>query len=176
MIKRLVDLYNGETYGLLGYSMGCISALEVLKRINHLDISRPRHIFLAAHEPRTQTEWLNSINDVNDKWVIDRTIKYGNVPEKLWKNKTFLRMYLPLFRADYSMIAKYNFEQLDLKSDINTSVFYSETDTPRKEMQLWSKFFPCDYYEYSGTHFFIREYHAQIAEVIKNKMGVIDGT
>lgn len=165
------ERYNGEKYGLFGYSMGSISLVEVLKRILVSDMPKPSNIFLSAHEPHTKSELLNFTADELDEWVKQRTIKFGAVPEKLLNNKVFWRTYLPMYRADYTIIGKYQFELLEMKSDIPATVFYSETDTPLTDMKLWERYFPCEYHQFSGTHFFIREHHTEMADIIRRKMG-----
>ncbi len=171
MYEQLRKRYCGGEYALLGYSMGSISLVEVLKRIFASEMKKPINIFLSAHEPHTKSELLNFEADELDEWVKERTIRFGAVPKRLLDNKVFWRTYLPVYRADYMIIGKYQFEQLDMKADIPTTVFYSETDTPLSEMQLWEKYFPCEFHQYPGTHFFIQEHHAEMAEIIKNKMG-----
>lgn len=163
-----------EKYALFGYSMGCISLVEVLKRIIDSGAQYPSHIFLAAHEPHTKSELLDFTADELDTWVKDRTIKFGGVPEKLLNNNAFWRMYLPLYRADYTMIGNYDFDGLRLKTDIPATIFYSETDTPLKEMKLWERYFAgwIDYHKYEGQHFFIQEYHKEMAKVISTQLGV----
>ncbi len=164
--------YLGGEYAFFGYSMGSISLIEVLKRIVVSGIQLPNNLFLAAHEPHTKSELLGFTDDELDEWVKERTIKFGAVPEKLMNNKVFWRTYLPMYRADYTIIGKYKFEELDLKLDIPTTVFYSETDTPISDMKQWRKYFPCEYYHFSGTHFFIQQHHEKMAEIIRRKMGV----
>ena len=47
----------GEDYAIMGYSMGSISTVELLKRIlQDPTLNNPVHIFLAAHEPATKKE------------------------------------------------------------------------------------------------------------------------
>lgn len=168
MIKKMID----GNYALFGYSMGSIALVEVLKRIIAEGINLPTHVFLSAHEPHTKSELLGfSDNELDDR-VKNRTIKFGAVPEKLLNNNAFWRMYLPMYRADYAIIGKYKFEKLDLQTDIPATVFYSETDTPKKDMDLWKKYFvgSCHFYQYFGNHFFIREHHVEMADVIKDKL------
>lgn len=172
IFHQLTKRYSGGEYGLFGYSMGSISLVEVLKRILVSDIKKPTNIFLSAHEPHTKSELLNFTADEPDEWVKQRTIRFGAVPEKLLNNKVFWRTYLPIYRADYTIIGKYQFELLEMKSDIPSTVFYSETDTPLAEMKLWEKYFPCEYHQFAGTHFFIRGHHTEMADIIKHKMGV----
>ena len=159
-------------YALFGYSMGSITLVEVLKRILASELPQPKCIFLAAHEPHTKSELLGFTNDELDEWVKNRTFRFGAVPEKLVNNAAFWRVYLPMYRADYTIIGKYEFEKLDLKSDIPATIFYSETDTPRTDMEQWQRFFPCEFYQFPGTHFFIQQHHEKMGRIIRSKMGV----
>lgn len=173
MFRELKARYTGGKYALFGYSMGSISLVETLRRILDEKMVEPTHVFLAAHEPHTKSELSGFTADELDEWVKDRTLSFGAVPEKLVKNQTFWRMYLPIYRADYTIIGRYEFEKLNLRTEIPAVVFYSETDTPEKEMKQWEKYFvgECDLYRFTGTHFFIRQYHKEMARIISKKMG-----
>lgn len=172
MLNKFIDHYKGGAYALFGYSMGSISAVEVLKRILQEDMPSPGHIFLSAHEPHTKSELLGFTSNELDEWVKKRTIDFGAVPEKLLNNRVFWRTYLPIYRADYAIIGKYEFEKFDLKTSIPATVFYSETDTPLSDMELWKNYFvgDVDFYCYEGNHFFIREHHKEIATVILERI------
>ncbi len=172
MFRLLKEQYSGERYALFGYSMGTITLVEVLKRIlSDSRMNNPCHVFLAAHEPHSKTELFGYSEEKLDDWVKDRTVRFGAVPETLINNQSFWRMYLPIYRADYSLIGKYSFENLSLKTTIPATVFYSETDTPRTDMELWKKYFTgdCTFYEYEGTHFFIQTHHTEMTEIIIEK-------
>ncbi|MBQ9483712.1 MAG: thioesterase [Ruminiclostridium sp.] len=165
--------YSGGDYALFGYSMGAVALAEVLKRIlGDKELDAPSHVFLAAHEPHSKAELVGYADESSDEWVRERTIRFGAVPEKLINNKSFWRIYLPLYKADYSIIGKYRFEELGLRTTVPAAVFYSETDTPTAEMELWKNYFVgrCELYRYEGNHFFIREHHKEIAAVINGKM------
>ena len=171
MMRVMKCRYTGGDYSLFGYSMGTIALAETLKRVlADPAMKKPSHVFLAAHEPHSKAELVGFTDDELDEWVKDRTIKFGAVPEKLLNNKSFWRMYLPIYRADYSIIGKYNFKDLSLKTSIPATFFYSETDTPKSDMELWEKYFvgKCEFFQFEGTHFFIQNHHAEMADVIKN--------
>lgn len=173
MYSLLKENYNGSEYALFGYSMGSITAVEVLQRIlASSDLPIPKEIFLAAHEPQTKYELTGFLPDELDEWVKQRTVKFGGVPEKLLNNRAFWRMYLPIYRNDYSLIGRYKFEDLILKTKIPATVFYSETDTPFYDIKKWQKHFigECKFYCFDGTHFFIQEHHAEMADVIRSRM------
>lgn len=48
--------------------------------------------------------------------------------------------------------------------------FYSETDTPRADMELWKKYFTGELYAFEGTHFFIQLNHEEMAGIIRDRM------
>lgn len=170
---HLKNRYSGGDYALFGYSMGTITLVEILKRIlADSGMKEPFHAFLAAHEPHSKAELSGFTGDEPDELVKERTVGFGAVPEKLKNNKSFWRMYLPLYRADYSMIGRYRFEDLTLRTAIPATFFYSETDTPRIEMELWRKYFTgdCAYYEFPGNHFFILERHNDMARLMDSRI------
>ena len=175
LYAQIREKYSGDEYALMGYSMGSIAVLETLQHmINMEELPSPKHVFLAAHEPRAMVVLEKYSPEELDDYVKKRTVRFGGVPEQLINNKSFWRMYLPLYKADYLMISKYDFEKMDFTTDIPATVFYSETDTPRSEMEHWKKYFTgsCEFVEYTGTHFFINEYYREMAVLIKERLGV----
>lgn len=168
-IREEID--TNSPYALMGYSMGSISVIEVFRKIISEKLPLPSYIFLAAHEPQTKASLASYDNNEMDEFVKNRTIQFGAIPEKLISNKSFWRMYLPIYRADYSIIGKYKFENLKIKSDIPTTVFYSESDTPYEDMKNWSKYFEkIDFVKYEGNHFFINKYYGEMAQEIKKRL------
>lgn len=171
LIQIRENLDETVPYAIMGYSMGSISAIEVLRKLIDEKMSLPVHVFLAAHEPQAKASLADYNNEEMDEFVKARTIQFGGIPEKLINNKSFWRMYLPIYRADYSIIGKYKFENLKLKSNIPATVFYSESDTPYEKMKNWNKYFErTDFVKYTGNHFFINEYFGAMAQEIKKRL------
>ena len=169
LFARFRKEYAGGPYALFGYSMGSITAAEMLRRIlADEDLPNPACVFLAAHEPHTKAELTGYTQEELDDWVKDRTVRFGGVPDRLLENQSFWRIYLPLYRADYTLIGTYDFKALDLSTDIPLTVFYSETDTPLSDMRQWTRYFtgPCEFIHYPGTHFFIQNHHTEMATKI----------
>lgn len=166
--------YSGGSYALLGYSMGSVTLVEVLRRILENGYPAPVCVFPAAHMPYTDPELAGE--DVPDEVLRERTIAFGAVPEQLLQNKSFWRMYLPLFRADYTLLGRYRFDRRPFPPQIPAVVFYSETDTPLDGMRGWQALFPgCRFAAFTGQHFFICGCHRQMAEQIWNAMNDAPG-
>lgn len=172
---QIRENYSGGEYALMGYSMGSIAVLETLRYLMRIEeLPCPRHVFLAAHEPKVVVDLDKCSSEEIEEYVKNRTILFGGVPDQLLNNKSFWRMYLPLYKADYLMISRYHFEDLMFTSDIPVTVFYSEQDTPRAEIERWRRYFTgsCEFVEYTGTHFFINEHYREMAMLIKERLGV----
>lgn len=162
-----------EPYALMGYSMGSISAVEVLRQVvAHGELPTPEHVFLAAHEPASHTVLADWNESDNDDAVKKRTIQFGGVPERLINNKSFWRVYLPIYKSDYRMIKNYDFPQLNVDQLVPVTVFYSEQDTPYSRIRGWDKHFSgeCDYICYDGPHFFIQKHYEEMAKDIKRRL------
>lgn len=116
---QLRENYLGGDYALLGYSMGSIAALESLRYLmGKGELPCPRYVFMAAHEPRMMLS-LNECSSENmDEYVKNRTILFGGVPEQLLDNECFWRIYLPLYKADYLMMSRYDFDKLAFSTEI----------------------------------------------------------
>ena len=173
MLDKMKQIIQGDDYALLGYSMGSISAVEMLDKIlKDENMNPPKRVFLGAHEPYTKLELANYDSAESDELVKQRTITFGGVSERLINNKSFWRVYLPIYKADYALIGRFNFDELELKTDIPVTVFYSQSDTPLEVIQDWKKFFigECEFLEYTGNHFFINEHCGEIADAIKGRL------
>ena len=173
--RIIKERYDGGGYALLGYSMGSITLLEVLRTIAvRQELPLPRAVFLAAHAPAVEVALKHCPPEKLDDYVRQRILAFGSIPETLADNRSFWRMYLPLYRADYRMLSRYDFRTVRFSTDVPAVVFYSETDTPRARMEAWKNYFtgPCEFVEYTGPHFFIRAHCGEMAQIILQRTEV----
>ena len=161
----------GEPCALFGYSMGSVAAAEVLVRMLRAG-DPPRRVFLAAHGPFAKRELLRFQGDEADEWVKSRTLSLGGVPEKLRENRTFWRVYLPLYRADYTLITHYDFGRLALACEVPLTGLYGSRDISPEEMAAWRRYFrgECEFVEFEGDHFFITGRSREVAELIRDRL------
>ena len=173
-IQKILEERDVETtYALMGYSMGSIAVVEMLRQIASVHgMKMPTHIFLAAHEPINKIDFSGVPEEEIDEYVKKRTVQFGGIPETLLNNRSFWRVYLPIYKADYMMIGAYDFDSLDYRTDIPATVFYSETDTRFDDMKQWKEYFTgkCEFIEYDGNHFFINEHCREMASVIISRL------
>ncbi len=70
------------------------------------------------------------------------------------------------------MIGRYDFDRLGLRTRIPATVFYSEEDTPLREMEQWEKYFvgKIEFIRFDGNHFFIQQHYREMAEIISERL------
>lgn len=166
-----------EPYALFGYSLGAIAAAEVTKAILAKgELPPPAHVFLASHGPCVLGERVNADGQDTDETVRQWTIRFGGLPEKLINSRTFWRIYLPIYRADYELITGYDFSRLDFVTGIPATALFSPEDIPRTNIEKWRDIFTgaCDVLEYDGGHFFLREHEQEVADVINERLRQYD--
>ena len=176
IIRDYLHDHDATEYALMGYSMGSIASFAMLQKIEEKnELPSPKHVFMAAHEPLTKREMLDIPSDNIDEYVKKRTIEFGTVDEKLINNQVFWRMYLPLYKADYLMIARFRFEEQKYATMVPATVFYSEDDTKYKDMLLWKNYYigNIEFERYKGFHFFINDHYDEMASVIKKRLEFI---
>lgn len=172
MYIRLFNLYNGGDYALFGYSMGVIVLVEVLRRLIEGGNTLPKRVFLAAHGPQKKKELIAYKCHDTDDYIKQTTIHFGGIPQILVNNKSFWRLYLPLYKNDYAAIDKYDFENINLNTSVPATIFYSQRDTSLGELLSWKHYFigECLYYKFEGSHFFINDHYEEIAKIVNNSL------
>ena len=163
---------DGSPYAMFGYSMGSIACVEVLKRILKLGLPLPKCVFLAAHAPCGKEELEGYSSQELDEIVKERTLAFGGVPEELANNSLFWRTYLPVYKADYTLIVNYPFTPPQPPFPVPAVVFYSEQDTPYTTMLRWKAWFAqaVSFHAFDGNHFFIQHHRPEIAHIIKQTL------
>ena len=168
-ISEVLKKSPNTTYAMIGYSMGSIAMFNMLIKISkELNNRLPKCVFISAHRPTS----MNMPQENVDEWLKSKIIQIGGIDERLLENKTFWRIYLPIYRVDYRMIANYDFNSIKFSTEIPAVIFYSEQDTSFIEMKNWENYFigKVDYHKYEGQHFFIKQHYEEMAEVITRKM------
>lgn len=171
--KLQMSLQPNEPYALFGYSMGSIAMSEVLQRIlAREELPPPCRVFLAAHAPAIPAAYRKYGQGVHDENLKAEILRFGDVPEKLVNDPRFWRLYLPVYRADFALLGRYDFDGLHLQTQTPATVLYSPADTPLFGMAGWKRYYtgPNEFISFEGTHFFIRQHNDEIARLIKERL------
>lgn len=171
--NEFLEKYSGNDYSIIGYSMGSLVLVKLLKSIqDKKEVKNPKCVFICAHNPYTVIDFKNISEENIDEYVKENTINFNSVPDVLINNNTFWRVYLPIFKSDYKMISKFNIDNLRFKSDVSLNVFYGVEDEISRNIYDWNKYFlgNNEYFGFDGGHFFIKDHYNDVAKIISKKL------
>lgn len=157
IIKKRVD--KEEKFSLLGHSMGSLLSYEIAHLLQKEKYSLS-HIFLTGTKLPYQFEnkSLIEVSKRNEE-VIDRITKLGGTPSELLEHPYFLKMYLPVIKADFHLIGSYKYNR-KRKLDIPITIINGKNDPLAnndlgKWLQLTSN--KVEVLTVDGGHFFLNE-------------------
>ncbi|MCM3738297.1 thioesterase domain-containing protein [Bacillus cytotoxicus] len=162
-----------QNYALLGYSMGSIVAYEFYYKLLQNRFKPPQHMFLAASEPVGITRKPRGIAQMSDSEFINFIRNMNGTPEEVFANQELLDIIIPSIRADFLAIDAYNYKPRNLLISCDVTVLAGEYDSiSRENILLWDKYVQngCKYKFFKGDHFFIRDSHKEIAEIINKAL------
>ncbi|MBE5102260.1 thioesterase II family protein [Priestia aryabhattai] len=157
IIKERVN--KKENFSLLGHSMGSLLSFEIAHLFQEERYSLS-HIFLTGTKLPYQFEnkSLIEISQRNDE-VIDRITKLGGTPPELLEHPYFLKMYLPIIKADLHLIGSYKYKQKG-KLEIPITVINGNDDPlANNDLDKWLQLTTnkVEVLMVDGGHFFLSE-------------------
>ena len=95
-------------FALVGNSMGALVAFEVARQLQQRFLLRPvRLVAAAAHPPGVRPARAGFAGLSDEEFVTLLQERYGGIPREILDEPGHLRAYLPVLRADLSMLDAY---------------------------------------------------------------------
>lgn len=184
-MKEMVnDVFNIITkdcelkpYAIFGHSMGGIVAYELAKKIEQNGLKMPEKVFVsAAHPPihNKSKKW----SKLPDEEFMERLNSLGGIESGLLHNKEFLDLYIPILKADFSILENYQFNHKDRSINSDLVIFSATNDQyiSREKLNDWATFTSKEaiFHEFEGNHFFINEYSTDVIHLINQQLQYVD--
>jgi len=171
--EAATDIYNQITktlssasFIIFGHSLGAYLALIVAGMLENNNY-HPAYVFVSGATPASMTLKKNRYL-LKDADFLHELQKMGGMPKELINDVDFQRFFLPILRADFKLVEKFNIEQATtLKAPIYAFIGSDEENI--KEIQQWEKF-TCSSFQYKimqGDHFFLFNHATEIGQIIK---------
>lgn len=163
-----------KEYALLGYSMGTMVVLELLRTIVDRRLPLPVNVYLCALEPPIGDDGQISGEGASKDEVLKALRQLNGTPEEFFDNEELIDLILPIVRKDFLAASKYKLNKYNVDSSISFYVIYSN-DENTKNITCWKNYLGervC-FSHIDGTHFFIHNENglkALIEVVVKSAM------
>ncbi|WP_414441809.1 thioesterase II family protein [Burkholderia sp. 22PA0106] len=153
-----------RAFALFGHSMGSLVAHELIHRLRARDAGEPVWFGASASAAppcrKVETHWL----DCTHAQLVDKLRSLGGTPEILLRDRDFIDMLMPTFRADFHLCGIYptvfpaepRREPLDCPVTVFTGRDDAATADPDK-LAPWrdTTLGECTFHAFAGGHFYL---------------------
>jgi surfactin synthase thioesterase subunit len=167
-IVKLLD----KPYAFYGHSMGALIGYLVMKRIS-LDKNKnlPRSLFVSGRQgPSVHSN--ENLNELNREHLIKKLSDLGGSENSILYDQDLMNLYEPIIRADFKVIASYQYDFSGLIEIPITVIIGNEDSIKEDEAHAWQDETSVDIEikKYPGNHFFIFDNSFQIMSLINTKL------
>lgn len=173
LVNKVVDSmspYLDVKYLVFGHSLGAKISYEVCNRLRKLQESMLCHLIVsgsrAPHIP--EPEPLHNLKDID---FIEAMKRYSGMSKEFLENKELLKLFLPIFRADFTLDETYKFTRYEKFSFPITALYGDKDhDSELDSVEAWSEY-TNEYFNkkmFHGEHFFIKTSEKEVVSYIKD--------
>lgn len=160
-------------YALFGHSMGAFIAFELAHAIAARGLPAPVRLFVSAQRGPSLPYPGTPIFDLPDgEFLKGVTERYQRFPPALLREEAFMRVLLPMLRADFTLVENYKY-RATAKLSCPITVFGGKDDKlPRDQLEAWSNetTAACTVHLLPGGHFFMDSAREELVAFILREM------
>lgn len=162
--------YLGVKFLIFGHSLGAKISYEVCNRLREKWDITPSHLIVsgsrAPHIP--EPEPLHHLTDAD---FIEAMKRYSGMSPEFLENKELLKLFLPIFRADFILDETYKFSKYE-KFRFPITALYGDLDQDSEveTVEAWGEYTSVLFNKkvFHGEHFFIKTAEKEVLNYIKD--------
>ena len=155
-LKPLLDL----PYAVVGVSMGALVGFELVRALRRSHGREPAALLaVSQNAPSAPLERLPA-HLMSDDELRASLRRFGGMPVEVLENPRAMRVFLPVLRADYSVVDTYNYEaQEPLRCPIHLFVGTEDPSVSSKGLGGWRRETSASAttHSFTGSHFFFQD-------------------
>jgi medium-chain acyl-[acyl-carrier-protein] hydrolase len=146
-------------YAFFGHSMGTLLAFEVARQLREQGDHLPTHLIVSGRGAAGHARAGTPLSTLSDPELIAQLRQYQGTPAQVLDNPDFLKVLLPVLRADSLVCDTYRYESGE-PLDCPVTAFGGDADpeaTP-EDLHSWKDLTSCDFAVrlFPGDHFYLK--------------------
>ena len=169
---RIEPQLEAGDFAFFGHSMGALICYELIGKIWSRRNLAPIHAFLSGRVPPNnhETKMLHLQSDAD---LMAEVTRWGGFSAQQLADNTFIRMLLPILRADLKVVETYHLpERKYHRLPCPLSILTGANDAIAEawKMQRWADFTTqsCSFHVFPGDHFYIIECKEKVVHLINS--------
>jgi medium-chain acyl-[acyl-carrier-protein] hydrolase len=181
LTAKLVEVlapYLDRPFAVFGHSAGALVAFELTRALRRSGSPLPVHLFVSGRVGPTRPHRLAALSGMTDPESIEQLRRYGGTPEEVLRDRDFMELILPVFRADLALCETYVYVREEpLACPVSAFGGTLDDHVAREDLASWRdetrgafrlRMFP-------GGHFFIRDVRPRLLQAISEDLGALEG-
>lgn len=173
-LTPVIERHGDKPFAIFGHSMGAVVAFELARALQRRHARMPARLFASAHRAPQEPRAESSLRPLGDpELVAELTSRYDAIPAEIAREPAFLRLLLPLWRADFSLIETYAYEA-GPRLACPISVFAGDRDpfTLDDDLELWraQTAAALALRVFAGGHFFIESARSELLAALSDDL------
>ena len=175
-LTSAVAVLADRSVALFGHSMGALLAFEVARRLRATDRATPCHLFVAGRRAPHVPFPYDPIHRLPDaefmRLLQDR---YGALPEAVRTNPELVEFFLPVIRADMTLLETYQYRpEPQLDCPITVYGGHADPSTTLRDLEAWAEQTRAGFRlrMFAGDHFFPQSHRLPL---LKDISGCLTG-
>jgi medium-chain acyl-[acyl-carrier-protein] hydrolase len=175
--EDLRSLFSERPFAFLGHSMGSLVAFELARRLAATNGPKPRHLFLSGRQAPQRPAHNLPVDSLTDEAFLDAVgRRYNALPAELISNPEILALVLPSLRADFKLMARYDYrEGMALNTGLTLINGVDDPWVSPDSVEAWqiqSKE-PIRKHWFPGGHFYLPEAVTKVRQVLLETLAII---
>jgi medium-chain acyl-[acyl-carrier-protein] hydrolase len=166
--------YLDRPFAFFGHSMGTLIAFELARYLRRENMAQPLHLFASGHRaPHLPDPEPPLYQMPDDDFVRELNRRFDGIPKPVMQNPELLALFLPVMRADATLIDTYQY--VDEPALACPITVYGGDDDPSvndSELNGW-RLQTQDAFRltmFAGGHFFIQSAQAQVVQTLSHEL------
>jgi surfactin synthase thioesterase subunit len=151
--------YMDKPYAIFGHSMGALLALDLARSLRSAGLRQPICLFVSGRNATHMPVKHGSIHQLRDAEFLDALAeRYGGLPQEILDTPELLELYLPILRADLTLLETHRYEALaPLDCPIAALSGKDDRNVSAEGLEAWSEHTTAEFEVkwFEGGHFYL---------------------
>ena len=148
-----------KPYAIFGHSMGALLALDLARSLRSANLPEPSYLFVSGRNATHVPMKHGAIHQMpDDEFLAALATRYGGLPQEILDTPELLELYLPILRADLTLLETHRYEALaPLDCPIAAFAGSDDPNVSVAGLQAWEEHTTAAFEAkwFSGDHFYL---------------------
>jgi len=159
-LAPVFDAYQEIPFIFFGHSLGALIGFELARQLRRQSKTGPVHIYISGRRAPHIQEPDPPIHDLPQLAFLEAVRRYNGTPELVFEEPELLEIYLPILRADFSLLETYIYQKEDpLECPITAFGGLQDSTTEYEALCAWREH-TCKEFRikmFPGGHFYLKD-------------------